>query len=427
MAFSPCSPLSSVLSTGALDMDNYFDFDAASCDPSPTFAAMGSDSPQAFGKTQLSMDFVQSILEMLVCQRDDTHNNPHRIRTMDVNDIFSGTGPCNDQTVGLPTTQWSPQACDWSDSESCSSAPGSPSSFLSTLSPPHTPISFHGADSDKDDCINSSNGPSRASISYAAGISNKLATSSFFPPPRPSVTIPSPPSSIFVHAPRPVLSRDFTIVGGLEQIVQPPAAVEREEFVKQESDMPYRLELPPPIAQPQLIHLKFLDLLPRTPSPCERKGPQHRIGKKKPGKGGKTTHRCLLPHCGSTLTRLPDLLRHNKFKHKHPSLVDIFGCTDERERQWCLGCLTVLSREDSRRRHEKSCTYYADYMQAKVQNTMFLPLPEIYAESGAHCRLWCSHCYDVFPSPTIRHQHEIPCVPPLLDPKTYFPKAAPLR
>ncbi|KAJ7845269.1 hypothetical protein B0H14DRAFT_2775081, partial [Mycena olivaceomarginata] len=301
MTFSACSPLSSVLSTGVLDMDDYFDFDAASCDPSPTFAAMGSDSPRAFGKTQPSMDFVQSILEILMCQRDDTHSNPHRIRTMDVDidDIFSGTGPCNDQAVGLPTTQWNPQACDWSDSESCSSAPGSPSSFLSTLSPPHTPISY-GADSDEDDRINSSNGQSRASTSYAAGISNELATSSFLPPPRLSVTIPSLPSPIFVHAPRPVLSRDVTIVGGLEQIVQPPAAaVEREEFLKQESDMPYRLELPPPIAQPQLIHLEFLDLPPRTPSPCERKGPQHRIGKKKPGKSRKNTHRCLLPHCGS--------------------------------------------------------------------------------------------------------------------------------
>jgi hypothetical protein len=72
---------------------------------------MGSDSPRAFGKTQPSMDFVQSILEILICQRDDTHSNPHRIRTMDVDidDIFSGTGPCNDQAVGLPTTQWNPQ------------------------------------------------------------------------------------------------------------------------------------------------------------------------------------------------------------------------------------------------------------------------------------------------------------------------------
>ncbi|KAJ7830893.1 hypothetical protein B0H14DRAFT_2806062, partial [Mycena olivaceomarginata] len=279
MTFSACSPLSSVLSTGVLDMDDYFDFDAASCDPSPTFAAMGSDSPRAFGKTQPSMDFVQSILEILMCQRDDTHSNPHRIRTMDVDidDIFSGTGPCNDQAVGLPTTQWNPQACDWSDSESCSSAPGSPSSFLSTLSPPHTPIN-------EDDRINSSNGQSRASTSYAAGISNELATSSFLPPPRPFCdhTLPSLPDIRPCTSPGAVeRCHDRR---GLEQIVQPPAAVEREEFLKQESEMPYRLELPPPIAQPQLIHLEFLDLPPRTPSPCERKGPQHRIGKKKPGK-----------------------------------------------------------------------------------------------------------------------------------------------
>ncbi|KAF8176712.1 hypothetical protein K438DRAFT_1770488 [Mycena galopus ATCC 62051] len=466
MTFSPCSsPLSD-----AFDMENFFDFDAASSDPiDDTDCEFPQLSPNIVGLDHKSIQ--QTIPQW------DADYNPYQIE-VDVDDIFYIPGePYQDiglkpspaefppewdiqapkvlnvprqlEHGGLITLCQAPELCAYSDSESCSSAPGSPSSYLCSdfSTPPQSPISCRADNdgcSDEDAHITSSPNPS--STLYAAVMPVELTTMAAHPSPEPFLTI-SFPSSTLLHSPRPV-SPQTDVVAGLENRVQPVAEGEFKppEYELRENAPPaysqelesllcYRNESPvSPNEDLRLVLDEDFRLVfkapARSPSPWYNNGPHHRVGGKplKNSKRGRKSPRCSFPGCNQTFTRQPDLLRHQA-NHKLPDLPKIFAELDERRRKWCLGCLSVLSREDSRRRHEKSCGHFIEYeRRGDVRKKIFLPLPEIYAVKSDHCRLWCSKCYEVFPAPGVRYEHEELCEPPqLLDRKTYFPRAAPMR
>ncbi|KAJ7888830.1 hypothetical protein B0H13DRAFT_2341786 [Mycena leptocephala] len=312
MAFLPCPPPSS--SCVDLNIEDYFNLDAAS---SSATGWQFLQQPQTAAKASLSTDFDVSILEKLVLDlhRDPPHNS-HQIE-VDLASIYPG--PYHAPTLGLPlqaTHGWAslPKKYDSSDSESCSSAPASPSSFFSTLSPPHSPISCGAEDveiSDNDhiNCFRNSSPPPYTVVLNAL-------PSTFHPETSPLPPFFDPsffPSSTFVHASRPVSPRR-DVVGGPENTMQLPAQFEPKYIRNQKSDLHSAL--------PEDFQLIQLD--DRSPSPIEyNAGPVHR-----------------------TFTRNPDVPRHWKLKHGRPTPMMIF-MEIGRLRQWCMGCLTVLSRADA--------------------------------------------------------------------------------
>ncbi|KAJ6507755.1 hypothetical protein C8R47DRAFT_1065792 [Mycena vitilis] len=401
-----------------LNLDEYFDFDAASCDPKTTATSWETPQPaQTASKAELSMDFDPSFLESLVqavFHRDDQCQVQADV---DVDGMESGFSP-NDQYSWDNLVTYT----EASDSDSCSSDPGSPSSFLSILSSPSSPISLTADDDvrfvDDDDCITSLPNTSP----YTA---DGLETSTYHQEDVSSLPSLDSPSHVptFIHAPRPVSSMP-EIVWTLESLVQPPPA---DLGYFQSEDPKSACFNPAPVQQLQVIPLE--DAPPPSPSPCEDSGPVHRVGKPK-RKGGFTGRKKVSCYCGQTFTRRPDLPRHIKLKHTRPSPVKIFGNTGK-DRMWCMGCLTILSRADSRRRHELHCPQMKYFKRYGVRDATIPPLLEIFSETNDNHRLWCSKCYETFANPTERYAHEGHCDPPPFDAdaelKTYFPRVAHTR
>ncbi|KAJ7757731.1 hypothetical protein DFH07DRAFT_458291 [Mycena maculata] len=408
MAFSPCS----TLPTAAMNIDDYFDFDAASCDPStsPTtcreFLHVQSAAKASPGALEEHIVFKRLVLE-----RDAPYDS-YQIK-VDVDGIRPEA--FYDATIGLPLTAWleNPEAYDSSDSDSCSawSAPGSPFSFLSTLSPPLSPVNCHSSDSadgyssDADDHFTPLRSPSPAPLLTIAPA--ELSTASCKPE---TTTLNSfdcasnaHPFEPMVHAPRPIsLRRD--VVGGLETMVHsPPRREAKLEAPCYYAQPPQRLEL-------EIIQLDFNERPPSRPPSCKSEG--HRVGKsRRRSKGSRKVRSvCPFPRCKMTATRPADINRHCETIHCRPCLPQIYAETGK-DRLWCMGCLMRLSRSDSRVRHEKTCPHFADYLANNcIRNPiLFLPLPEIYAENDRNYRLWCLACFATFPHPGDRHAHEGDC------------------
>ncbi|KAJ6561887.1 hypothetical protein B0H19DRAFT_1068601 [Mycena capillaripes] len=390
---------STLLSCDDMSIDDYFDFDAASCDLKST--ATGWEF-RHISKAPSSMNFDESLLERLVLDRDALYD-AYQFK-LDVAGIYSDT---------IPTAQYAWdnfKACELSNSDLSDSGPSSPSSYLSILSPPHSPISC-GADNDtgcweENASITSLLHPSPTPYT----LHNEVATSAFHreASPTPPFFDSSSHPLTFVHAPRLVSPRR-DVVEGLENIVQPPVEI------AQALESTCCSDSSPGMDQLQIIHLD--DDPPRSPSPCENAGPVHRVGK--PKKKGRKRVVCPYPNCGQTFTRRPDLPRHKELKHNRQSPVKIYSDTGK-DRKWCMGCLTILSRADSRRRHEKHCPHLAEYLQFKIRSVLIPPLLEIFSEHNDDYRLYCSTCYETFPNPVARHAHEVLCVPPLAYPNRNF-------
>ncbi|KAJ7016959.1 hypothetical protein C8F04DRAFT_487577 [Mycena alexandri] len=375
------------LSSSDINIDDYFDFDAASCDPRVAAGWEIVETGTA-SKALSVMDFDESILKRLLLDHD-IRDDTHQIKV----DFAGAYSESYDDHILEPAANfgWNDlEAYYYSDSESSRSAPGS----LASLSPPSSPISA-GADDDVDFLsVHNSRNPSPAP--FANVPPNELATTTihsaalfecFFPPPT------------IVHAPRPSSLRSDT-VESLENIVQPPVKTQppehfhdcRDVVVYNGSEGSHRII--------------YDDAPPFRPPSRDTGGPLHRDGKSKRKARRKVT--CTYPGCHQTLSRKADLPRHWVLKHEPDTPLKNFrerGAT----RKWCAGCLSVLSRADARRRHELTCPHMVEYMQYGVRNAIFEPLPEIYAENREEYRLWCSHCYGTFPTPDERYGHEGPC------------------
>ncbi|KAJ6512729.1 hypothetical protein C8R45DRAFT_1152737 [Mycena sanguinolenta] len=424
MLFSPCSPLHGSCDVFDSDMDKYFDFEAAS---SP-IVDKGRDSLQP------SIDELESELRIMAL-RQAVDSNSYQVK-MDVDGIWNTE--FFEPSASAPPWNNSQFDFEWLDSESSSSAPSSPSSIFSTLQ-----FDFERLDSESSSSAPSSPSSIFSTLSSHSPISCELleAGSNGFPEEDDAIImiIPSPmpcvqaeheviatfnsprapccktslPPSEFAHALRPVSPRS---VRGLEHVVQPPAEV---------AEHPAALvsEEPSPVISPTLKQRPR-----RSPSPCDDKeGRIHLVGWEPSKTKGRP--KCPFPGCIQKFTRMPDVKRHIKDKHTIPNLPELFGEIDEKKRRWCLGCLCLLSREDSRRRHEHSCRWFGNYVEAgNVLDENFVPLTEVYAvEPNDGRRLWCSKCYEVHLAPGIRHHHEQTCDPPPFDSKTYYPRPAPLR
>jgi uncharacterized C2H2 Zn-finger protein len=86
------------------------------------------------------------------------------------------------------------------------------------------------------------------------------------------------------------------------------------------------------------------------------------LGIKRKRRGAKLTltrrwrHKSVTcPHCGTRISRKNDLARHIISVHEWREEAEVRKIVEEKERLWCLGCRKILSRRDSRRRHEASC------------------------------------------------------------------------
>ncbi|KAJ6620097.1 hypothetical protein B0H10DRAFT_2216379 [Mycena sp. CBHHK59/15] len=93
---------------------------------------------------------------------------------------------------------------------------------------------------------------------------------------------------------------------------------------------------------------------------------------------------------------------------------DIYREMSERDREWCCGCLKILARADSRRRHENTCLDYREYENTGFRNPKFAPLPEIYSETIEKYQMWCLKCFATFENPQVRRKHELGCDVPLM-------------
>ncbi|KAJ7081827.1 hypothetical protein B0H15DRAFT_447189 [Mycena belliarum] len=375
-----------------LNIDDFFDFDAASCDSSAT-NDWEPPQTQKTGSASSPHAFDDSVLERLMFERD-THQDTHQIK-VDFTGIYATTD--HDMKLGLPPALehefWeSPEVSDSSvsdssDSDSSWSAPGSPSSSRSALSPPRSPISWL-ADNAEDDVGLSSNLDVFAS---SVEISTNFYETRRDPIPSPSTTAPS----LATHLRAPdserlplECSREPVPLGSSTTPLSPAAAI-ISPSVHHVGD-----------------HLKPGDPpLSRSSSPDS---PDHRTGKK-PKKLPVKKPRVPCRICNETFTREADLKRHRRKKHEYKSPAMIFSETGK-ERQWCMGCFEILSREDARRRHEETCRAFADYVDSGyVRDPTRLPLPEIYGETNPEYRLWCLQCYGTFSHPGERHAHEQGC------------------
>ncbi|KAJ7131715.1 hypothetical protein C8R43DRAFT_657843 [Mycena crocata] len=410
MALLSCSTSPST-SDVDLDINDYFDFDAASCDSDlegTSWEYVDVDSEPS------SKALDRFDLNRLVIDRD----------TYQIKDEVAGIYPAafDDATLGLPSTTqfdfWeSPEAYDSSDSESWCSTPGSPFSFSSALSPPHSPINY-GSDVEHDTEFLSNADVTESPPSPPPHIDIQLepSTSSVLPQSReasPALFDSVAPLSTIVHAPRPISPRR-DVVGSLETIVQSPSE-ETEPgtlwYFQNESDDAQCLPSDSPLTRPELQIIHLDDFPERSPS-CDSDGPVHRVGKSERRKRKRVS--CPFPTCRTTFTRDADIKRHYNKQHKPPCLPKIFRETSEKERQWCMGCLTILSRSDSRRRHEVTCPGFAQYMDSGYRrDPTILPLPEIYGETIPEYRLWCLKCFATFSNPDTRHIHEEECRVPL--------------
>ncbi|KAJ7103367.1 hypothetical protein B0H15DRAFT_1017120 [Mycena belliarum] len=408
--------LPSCTTEGDLNIGDYFDLDAASCDSSS--AATSQEFSQTAVKALPSNDSGDAMLERLVLERD-THQDEYHIK-LDVAGIYATT--YHDASLGLPpATQYafleSPEEYDSSDSESCWSVPDSPASFLSLLSPPRSPISCE-ADNPEDDVTSLSEGevlafsfdtPSRPTV-----VPNELSCPQLEPlptavialvPPRNPATVS--PSAAHVHAPLPVPPREDTVIR-LESIVQGPRELEMERRVRDST----------PDSEPSSSGqgVKILDDRPSRSSSPSYEGPVHRVGKPRKPKIKKARVSCSF--CRETFTRKADKDRHEGIQHAATNHRTTYLDTGK-DRRWCQGCLSILSRSDSRRRHEAVCSFFAEYVEnGYVRNPQFLPLPEIYAETDPQYRLWCAKCWLTFSHPDERHAHE-------QDPKLHLLRGTP--
>ncbi|KAJ6610743.1 hypothetical protein B0H10DRAFT_2224784 [Mycena sp. CBHHK59/15] len=347
MAFSPCT----TFSDADLNIDDYFDFDAASCDFSKSRNSWGFQG-QNVGKDQQPTDFDESMLERLTIDtcRDHPHALPSKSQGKAV-DVYAAVH--QDGTLGLPETRYgifeSPEADESSDSESSCSFSGSPFSFSSSLSPPLSHISSgidFGFLPDTD-----------AHFPLANFSTNREYCGKHFLPLSTNI-----PAHTFVHAPRPISPRS-DVVEDLENIVQAPPEyqipVENEAAVS-----------PPPYD---------FSSLSRPQSP---------------------------PHY--------DTLVHRTKQHAPLCYPDIYREMSERDREWCCGCLKILARADSRRRHENTCLDYREYENTGFRNPKFAPLPEIYSETIEKYQMWCLKCFATFENPQVRRKHELGCDVPLM-------------
>ncbi|KAJ6482060.1 hypothetical protein C8R47DRAFT_1133791 [Mycena vitilis] len=392
-------------SAEGLNMEDFFDFDAASCDSKPTATDSSYEyRVQTASKHRLSPDFDQSIVARLILHRD-TPRDEYQIK-LDVSGVHVDSH--HDATFGLPTLHDFSWDSETSDSDSSWSAPSSPASFLSAVSPPPSPIinckveaedsgSLSDMYSDEDE-INALPpspyvAPSELSLSAFT-----LADSNF----RPS----TPPSPIpqCLHSPRAVSPRR-DIVAELEAIIQPPedAHARADHQQSEEPEHPFVFESIP-------VH--FEDRPPSRSPSRDYAGRVHRVGK-----GNKKTRtarvRCHFLGCTQTIGRAADVPRHQKLIHNRETLAEVFRETGK-DRRWCLGCISILSRGDARRRHENTCHYFQQFIDTGVRDPKFPPLPEIYAESEERYRLWCSTCSETFPGSLERFNHEDTCAGPPL-------------
>ncbi|KAJ7755505.1 hypothetical protein B0H16DRAFT_1690220 [Mycena metata] len=318
-----------------MNIDDYFDFDAASCDPrvAPGWETVETET---VSKTLSIMSSDESILERLLLDHhihDDTYQ---------AEDGFAGVYPesFNDHILEPATDfAWNdPEAYYYSDSDP-RSGPGSPD----LLSPPSSPISS-GADDDvdflADDSVPDSRDPSQAQI---VDVLHELATTTIHSAALLDYLSPSP---TIVYAPRPSSLRS-DIVESLENIVQPTAETQLSDNL--------------PISEPevdacrdvvvdngsgqgrQIIHV---DAPPIRPPSRETGGPVRRVGKSK--RKARRKAACTYPGCHQILSRKADLPRHWEIKHEPDSPLKNFRETG-RARKWCAGCLIILSRTDSRK------------------------------------------------------------------------------
>ncbi|KAJ7158408.1 hypothetical protein C8R46DRAFT_1289881 [Mycena filopes] len=397
--------LSSSSSSDDMNIDDYFDFDAASCDPT---AATGWEMAETTKRLSV-VNFDQSILDSrLLIHRDTFDDKTYQLQTE-----TAGVYPdfYDDDAILEPATDYAYREAYYysSDSESDPSAPGSPSG---SLSPPSSPISS-GADDDDADFLSDegdhNDRPRLASPAPFVGApTNELASAT-----TALLECSVPPSPVIVHAPRPSSGRT-DLVESLENIVQPTRDSPEPENFKFEMQEPELDDGGDNIWEHQTI---AIDDSPPSRSPsCDNSGPTHghTVGKSKPRRSRKRAV-CTYPDCGQTFTRGPDLPRHWKLKHERPNLLEVFRDRGK-NRKWCMGCVTVLSRADSRRRHELSCPHMLEYRQYGVRSAVFAPLPDIYAESREEFRLWCSCCHATFATPDERCAHEGGCVQPEMGP-----------
>ncbi|KAJ7629462.1 hypothetical protein DFH06DRAFT_1334855 [Mycena polygramma] len=396
-------------SAESLNINDYFDFDAASCDSKPTTTSSSWEyREQTADKGRLSPDFDQSIVARLILHRD-TPLDEYQIK-LDFTGVHVAS--YHDATFGLPTLHDASWDSETSDSESSWSAPSSPASFLSAVSPPPSPIincKVEAEDtgflsdllSDEDEINALPPSP------YVAP--NELSLSTFTPPAdsdvRPST--PSSPIPQCLHSPRPVSPRK-DVVAELEAIIQPPANSDAETYHVQKQHS----EEPDSALVFDKIPVHFEDRPPSRSPSREYAGRVHRVGKA--NKKTRTTRvRCDFPGCTQTIGRAADVPRHQRLIHNRETLAEVFRETGK-DRRWCLGCISILSRGDARRRHENTCHYFLLYIETGVRESKFPPLPEIYAESEERYRLWCSKCSETFPDSLERYNHEDTCVGPPL-------------
>ncbi|KAK7006153.1 hypothetical protein R3P38DRAFT_3601781 [Favolaschia claudopus] len=284
---------------------------------------------------------------------------------------------------------------EWTDSEP-SSAPGSPSSVFSTppLSPSPIPSSCDDesmSEYSDEDCNSDRRSPILPLEEEHVLSGNGIVADS----PAPSNQDSPTSSAIPVHSPPPESSSKTDTALGVESVDQVPADIKPVD--PQESEC---------LSSPRSV-VDDDDYSPsRSPSPAED-GPVHRVGHTPKRKKRKSALKC--PKCDETFTRLPDLNRHDFNVHTHRNRMEIYRDLADRKRRWCMGCLHILSRDDSRRRHEDICVWFKEYSENGARNAMFLPFPEIYAEKRDEHRQYCLACQEIFDDVGGRSRHEVSC------------------
>ncbi|KAK6996547.1 hypothetical protein R3P38DRAFT_3287760 [Favolaschia claudopus] len=399
----PASPQTTVDMCDS-DMEQYFDFESASCDPShqpktfhPDVIESGMDVYFDFDAASSESGFEDS--EKVCCVNTDPIETnavfcpPSQLPLVEVTPFMDvvqlpsvpeqdlddamhvGTYAPNSPNLYHDTTiEVSETPCgyykDMDPTKSSSSAPSTPSSLF--LTPPSSPSPIPSSCDDEsmseysDEDCNSNTTPSRNAcqspildLKHGLAVSaNGIAADS----PAPS-NQDSPLSSVFtVQTPRAESSSKINTVRELEFIAQAPADIKPVDLPESES-----LNSPRSIVDDD-------DYSPsRSPSPAEiESGPVHRVGHTPKRKKRKSALKC--PKCDETFTRLPDLNRHDFNVHTHRKRMEIFRDLSDRKRRWCMGVFIFFPEDDSRRRHEDICVWFKEYSEKGVRNAMFLPV-----------------------------------------------------